>query len=69
MSVWDECQAERERAHAKHGDTSMESLAVDDLTRLTVLMEEVGEVASEFNEARHYGFLDTPCQRPGADAV
>jgi NTP pyrophosphatase (non-canonical NTP hydrolase) len=31
----------------------MESLPVDDLTRLTVLMEEVGEVAREFNEARH----------------
>lgn len=52
-SVWDEVQAERERAHAKHGGTSMESLPVDDLTRLTVLMEEVGEVARWFNENRH----------------
>jgi NTP pyrophosphatase (non-canonical NTP hydrolase) len=31
----------------------MESLAVDDLTRLTVLVEEVGEVARVFNEGRH----------------
>jgi len=52
-SVWDEVQQERERAHAKHGKTSMEALPDTDLTRLTVLMEEVGEVAREFNEARH----------------
>jgi NTP pyrophosphatase (non-canonical NTP hydrolase) len=56
--IWDEVQAERDRAHAKHGDTSMEALPVDDLTRLTVLMEEVGEVAREFNEARHHPPLD-----------
>lgn len=54
-TVWDEVQAERERAHAKHGDTSMESLSAFDLTRLSVLMEEVGEVAREFNEFRHTG--------------
>jgi hypothetical protein len=51
--IWDEVRDERARAHIKHGGTSMESLPVDDLTRLTVLMEEVGEVAREFNEARH----------------
>jgi NTP pyrophosphatase (non-canonical NTP hydrolase) len=51
-SIWAEVQSERDRAHAKHGDTSMEALPVDDLTRLTVLMEEVGEVARWFNEAR-----------------
>lgn len=50
--IWREVQAERERAHRKHGDTSMEALPVDDLTRLTVLMEEVGEVARWFNESR-----------------
>lgn len=54
MSIYDEVKAERERAHAKHGDTSMESFAWDDLTRLTVLLEEVGEVARCFNEARHH---------------
>lgn len=26
MNVWDDVQAERERAHRKHGDTSMEAL-------------------------------------------
>lgn len=61
--IWTEVQAERERAHAKHGKTSMESLPVNDLTRLTVLMEEVGEVAREFNEARHRGSLDFPALR------
>lgn len=51
MSVWTEAQAERDRAHAKHGDKSMEAWAVDDYARLSILMEEVGEVAREFNEA------------------
>ena len=59
MSIWDDAQRERDRAHAKHGDTSMESLPVDDLTRLTVLMEEVGEVARWFNENRHGRGLST----------
>lgn len=31
----------------------MEAMPVTDMTRLSVLMEEVGEVAREFNEARH----------------
>lgn len=53
--IWEEVAHERARAHIKHGDTSMESLPVTDLTRLTVLMEEVGEVARVFNEWRHTG--------------
>lgn len=56
--IWEEVAQERARAHIKHGDTSMESLAIDDLTRLTVLVEEVGEVARAFNEARHRPPLD-----------
>jgi NTP pyrophosphatase (non-canonical NTP hydrolase) len=63
MMIWEEVQAERERAHAKHGDTSMEALPVDDLTRLTVLTEEVGEVARCFNEARHRPPLDAAALR------
>ena len=51
--IYSEVRNERERAHAKHGETSMEGLPVTDMTRLSVLMEEVGEVAREFNEARH----------------
>lgn len=43
--IWDEVQAERDRAHAKHGEESMEALDVTDLKRLAILMEEVGEVA------------------------
>lgn len=42
-----EIAAERERAHAKHGPTSMEGLPVHDPTRLAVLTEEVGEVAEQ----------------------
>jgi hypothetical protein len=40
---------------AKHGDTSMESAPADDPTgrRLRILLEEVGEVAQEFNDAEH----------------
>lgn len=53
--VWDEVAAERARAHAKHGDTSMESAPPDDSVgrRLRVLLEEVGEVAKEFNDAEN----------------
>jgi NTP pyrophosphatase (non-canonical NTP hydrolase) len=51
--IYREIRAERIRAHRKHGATSMEELPVTDMTRLSVLMEEVGEVAREFNEARH----------------
>jgi hypothetical protein len=55
VSVWDEAAAERARAHALHGENSMEGLPIDDWLRLAILMEEVGEVAKEFNEARHRG--------------
>lgn len=55
--VWEDCRAERARAHVKHGATSMESTGADDPTgrRYRVLLEEVGEVAKEFNEAEHDG--------------
>lgn len=49
--IYAEVKAERERAHAKHGDKSMESERPDAEKRLRILMEEVGEVAREFNEA------------------
>lgn len=51
--IWGEVAAERERAHRKHGPTSMEQQPVDDLLRLAILAEEFGEVARVFNEARH----------------
>ena len=50
MSIWDEVAAERARAHAKHGDKSMEAADWDDMKRLRILMEEVGEVARAFND-------------------
>lgn len=51
--IFAEVQAERERAHAKHGDTSMESKPWDAERRLTILTEEVGEVARAYNEREH----------------
>lgn len=52
-TVYDEIRAERTRAHAKHGRKSMESgPATDpDGRRFRILVEEVGEVAREFNDA------------------
>lgn len=51
--VWADVAAERARADAKHGATSMERLPPTDMTWLSVLVEEVGEVAREFCDARH----------------
>lgn len=55
QDVYAEVRAERERAHRKHGETSMESSPASDPTgrRYRVLAEEVGEVAREFNDAEH----------------
>lgn len=53
--IFDLARAERERAHAKHGYTSMESSPPDTLRRLAILTEEIGEVAKEFNDAEHDG--------------
>jgi NTP pyrophosphatase (non-canonical NTP hydrolase) len=53
--VYTEIAAERERAHAKHGSSSMESTPVGSFIRYTILAEEVGEIAKEFNEAEHRG--------------
>ncbi len=54
FDVYDDIKAERRRAHDKHADLSMEShvMPVDSLSRLAILLEEVGEVAQEFNDAR-----------------
>jgi hypothetical protein len=54
VEIYDDIRTERERAHAAHGTTSMEALAITDLARLAVLVEEMGEVAREFNDARHH---------------
>jgi hypothetical protein len=54
MRISEEIQRERMRAHAKHGDGSIEShggIGAAGLLRFTILTEEVGEVAKEFNEA------------------
>lgn len=52
-SVFDEINAERLRAHAKHGATSMESCDRFADRRLRVLVEEVGEVAQVLNDREH----------------
>lgn len=51
--VWIEIVAERARAHAKHGSTSMESCPPMADRRLRVLTEEVGEVARVLNDREH----------------
>ncbi len=48
--LWAEIDAERTRAHEKHGPNSCEGLSAFDLRRLPILTEEVGEVAAELNE-------------------
>lgn len=53
--IWTEVHAERERAHAKHGDKSMEAAPWTAERRLRILLEEVGEVAREFNDAEIEG--------------
>lgn len=54
-AVYEDIAAERERAHAKHGRNSMESTPVGSFLRYTILAEEVGEIAKEFNEAEARG--------------
>jgi NTP pyrophosphatase (non-canonical NTP hydrolase) len=51
MTIYADIDRERRRAHAKHGPSSMESMPVDAMLRYTILAEEVGEVAKEFNDA------------------
>ena len=51
MSIYDEVAQERHRAQEKHGHRAMESMPVTALLRFTILAEEVGEVAKEFNDA------------------
>lgn len=52
-TIYDDIRAERERAHAKHGPRSMERQSCFDRygIRYRILLEEVGEVAKEFNDA------------------
>lgn len=53
--IWRKVRDERIRAHRQHGNTSVESSAADTFRRLAILMEEVGEVAKEFNDAENEG--------------
>jgi NTP pyrophosphatase (non-canonical NTP hydrolase) len=47
----DAIQAEATRAHLKHGEHSMMGRSHTGDRRLAILMEEVGEVARELNDA------------------
>lgn len=49
--IWSEVRAERERAHRIHGDMSMEASPWTSERRLRILLEEIGEVAKELNDA------------------
>jgi NTP pyrophosphatase (non-canonical NTP hydrolase) len=63
QDIWSEVKAERARAHAKHGEKSMEAAPWTAERRLRILLEELGEVAKEFNDA------DLDNREPDADAV
>lgn len=54
-AIYTEVRAERDRAHAQHGPNSMESYPPGAFIRYTILAEEVGEIAKEFNEAEARG--------------
>lgn len=56
--VWVEIVAERERAHAKHGATSMESCDRFADRRFRVLGEELGEVAEVLNDREHFARIE-----------
>lgn len=51
--IWREIVAERHRAHAKHGATSMESCDPFADRRYRVIGEEMGEVAEALNDREH----------------
>ncbi|NGZ99421.1 hypothetical protein G5V59_00350 [Nocardioides sp. W3-2-3] len=68
-TVYAEVAAERERAHALHGRNSMESAPVTSYHRYTILAEEVGEIAKEFNEAQARGGQHTLDLEQTADRV
>lgn len=61
-SYHDEIDIERERAHAKHGETSMRSQPWTSHRRVSILTEEVGEVARVLNDFEH-GIHDMPGAR------
>lgn len=48
MRIFTEFDLERRMAHIKHGLTSMESQAPESHRRMTILTEEVGEVAEAY---------------------
>lgn len=47
VGIYSEVQAARDAAHAKHGDNGIGSLPGDSPRWLSILVEEVGEVAHE----------------------
>lgn len=52
-TIYWEIDEERDRAHRKHGKSSMAAQPPDSIDRIVILLEEVGELAKEFNDARH----------------
>ncbi len=53
-----EVAEEADRAHRKHGESSMYYPGTSHERRLAILAEEAGEVARELNEAAASGHLD-----------
>ncbi|KKL26000.1 hypothetical protein LCGC14_2399690 [marine sediment metagenome] len=58
-----EFAAERWRAHQKHGENSQEGNDWDSAKSLTILVEEVGEVAKVFNERDLGNLTDVQAQQ------
>ena len=56
--VDEQVSQERERAHAKHGETSMRHSHPLAERRFRILVEEVGEIAEAFNDRDHGKFAD-----------
>lgn len=58
-ALLDEIVAEGNRAHLKHGDTSMRSQPWNSHRRMTIMIEELGELAEPMNDLDH-GKLTEP---------
>jgi NTP pyrophosphatase (non-canonical NTP hydrolase) len=66
LYIYDQIDRERQRAHAKHGASSIEGRPPADSGRLAILVEEVGEVARNLNDRRH---ADTTVELLDFDAL
>ncbi|MCR2051466.1 hypothetical protein NSA19_01060 [Actinomyces bowdenii] len=70
MDGWRAMREEYDRAKAKHGDNTLDSLTMDDDMKFFALMEEVGEIARALTYDReHAGELVDEITQTGALAL